>query len=155
MPYTPIFSSQLAFQEVRASALLPAAGAWDATPTELNVSALSGMLFFTYTQGDQAGAFEWQVQVSPYASAADIPAGAEEWLTLGERQAGVAAAGVDTTNLVQRGIQSYTSTGAGAEAFTDVLRFFAPVQRIRVPARETGVAGDPGTLQIQGMFLVL
>jgi hypothetical protein len=135
---------------LRASAALPAAGAWDTAPTESPVANADNMtLSFTYTRGAAGGAFDWQLEVSIYAVTANVPAGASEWVTESLYAAGAVAAGADTTSLVQRELQSYTSQGAGAEDFV-----FGPIvldrtiERVRVRARESGVVGTPGTLSI-------
>jgi hypothetical protein len=135
---------------LRASAALPAAGAWDTAPTESPVANADNMtLSFTYTRGAAGGAFDWQLEVSIYAVTANVPAGASEWVTESLYAAGAVAAGADTTSLVQRELQSYTSQGAVAEDFV-----FGPivldrtVERVRVRAKESGVVGTPGTLSI-------
>jgi len=149
----PLSATYLNVQEARASAALPAAGAWDATPTVMPCAYFEGVqLGFTYTRGALGGAFGWQIEVSLYSVAANVPAGASEWITESIYAAGAVAAGVDTTSLVQRELQSYTSQGAAAEDFVYTVRFHTPVERIRVRAQESGVAGTPGTLQIEAVF---
>jgi len=148
-PYPPGWSNP---QTVRASAALPAAGAWDATPTALvSAYATSLNLHFTYTRGAVGGAFDFQLEVSPYAVAANVPAGAAEWVTESLYAPGAVVAGADSTSLVQRELQSYTSQGAAAEDFVfGPIAFSFNVERYRVRARESGVVGTPGTLQITG-----
>ena len=135
---------------LRASAALPAAGAWDATPTESSSAmATSLVLSFTYTRGAAGGAADFQLEVSPYAVVGNVPAGASEWVTESIYAAGAVAAGVDTTSLVQRELQSYTSQGAAAEDFIyGPIALNGTIERIRVRARESGAVGTPGTLQI-------
>ena len=59
------------------------------------------------------------------------------------------AAGVDTTSLVQRELQSYTSQGAAAEDFVyGPIALVGTVERFRVTTRESGVVGTPGMLQV-------
>lgn len=134
----------------RASAALPAAGAWDATPTEFFTSGAQFItLTFTYTRGAAGGAFNWQAQASIYAVAGNVPAGAGEWQTESVESIGAVAPGADTTNLVQRDLQSYTSQGAAAEAFVyGPIALRGNVERMRIYARESGVVGTPGTLAI-------
>jgi hypothetical protein len=61
------------------------------------------------------------------------------------------AAGVDTASAVQREYQGYTSQGAAAEDFVyGPIALNGNIERIRIRARETGVVGTPGTLQITG-----
>lgn len=134
---------------LRASAALPAAGAWDAAPTESPLAFASGLtLAFTYTRGAAGGAFDFQIEISPYAVVANVPTGASEWITESQLAAGILAAGADVQNRVQREYQTYQATGAGAEDFVYVMDLPTHIERIRVRARESGVVGTPGTLQI-------
>lgn len=140
---------------LRVSAVLELASAWDPTPVEsFSTNAQFLNLVFTYTRGGAAGAFEWQVWTSPYTVAANVPAGAQEWSAPAIYASGAVVAGADTTSLLQREISSYTATGAPVETF-----YIAPialrgvVSRIRIRARESGNAGAPGTLQITGVMV--
>jgi len=136
---------------MRASAALPAAGAWDATPTEQNIFGAQGMTFsFTYTRGAAGGAFDYQIELSPYSVVALVPAGANEWITESIYASGAVALGVDTQSREQREYQTYGSTGAGAEGFQIDFELRAPYERIRILARESadGIPANPGTLQI-------
>ena len=133
----------------RVSAALTAAGAWDAAPVEQNIFGAQGMtLSFTYTRGAAGGAFDWQIELSPYSIAALAPAGASEWVTESIYAAGGVAAGADTQSRVQREFQTYQATGAAAEDFQIDIELQSPYERIRVRARESGAVGNPGTLQI-------
>jgi len=139
-------------QNVRTSAALPAVGNWDASPTEL-VSAYASYLtlHFTYTRLAAGGAFDWQLEVSPYSSAATVPTSASEWVTEAVYASGAVAAGADTQSRVQREYQTYASQGAAAEDFAfGPIHLAGNVERYRVRARESGVIGSPGTLQIAG-----
>ena len=141
----------------RASAALAAAGAWDATPTEIKTSYAKDMtLNFTYTRGGVGGAFDWQLETSIYSVAALVPAGAAEWVTQSIYQAGgivAPAAGADTTSLVQRELQSYTSQGAAAEDFDfGPIPLNGTIERVRIRARESGVVLTPGTLAIVALL---
>lgn len=135
---------------MRVSAALPAAGAWDAAPVETPSAFVDNLtLSFTYTRGAAGGAFDWQLETSIYAVVGNVPAGASEWVTQAIYAAGAVAAGADTTSLVQRELQSYTSQGAAAEDFVfGPIAFESTIERIRIRARESGVVGTPGTLQI-------
>ena len=140
---------------LRASAALPAAGAWDAAPTESFSSGAHRLtLYFTYEPGDQGSAFDWQLWVSAYSIAALAPAGAEEWVVEPIYAAGAVAAGAGTQSLVQTEYQTYTTENAGqTEEFVyGPIEFHGTVERIRVRARESGVVGTPGTLQITGVL---
>lgn len=139
---------------MRATAALEAAGAWDAAPTELNVyGATSMILSFTYTRGAAGGAFDFQIQASIYSVTALAPAGAGEWMDESLYAAGIVAAGADTTSLVQAELQSFTSQGAAAETFIYGPILLESTERIRIPARESGVVGTPGTLQVTATFI--
>lgn len=142
----------IAPQIVRISAALAAAGAWDGTPLEMICAGADVLTVnFTYTRGAANGAFDWQLEVSPYSIAALVPAGAAEWITESQLAVGVTAAGTDTTNLVQRDLQSYEATAAAAEDFVfGLIELRGTIERYRIRARESGVVGTPGTLQITG-----
>jgi len=137
----------------RASAALPAAGAWDASPTEFFCSGARWIqIQFTYTQGGQnQGAFDWQLESSIYAVAANVPAGAGEWAEPSIFSGGAVALGADTQSRDQQEYITYGSKGVAAETFT-----FGPVEldrvieRLRIPARESadGDVANPGTLAI-------
>ena len=135
---------------LRASAALAAAGAWDAAPTvSFSAQVRNLTLAFTYTRGAAGGAFDWQLEVSPYSVTARVPAGASEWITESVYASGGLVAGADTTSLVQRELQSYTSQGAAAEDFPfGPIELSGTIERVRVRARESGVVGTPGILQI-------
>ena len=133
---------------MRASAALPAAGAWDAAPTEQNVAGGRFItLQFTYTRGAANGAFDWQLETSIYSVAANVPAGAGEWSDETAYAVGAVVAGADTQSLAQDEYATYTSTSANAETFTiGPIELNGTIERIRIPCRESGVVGSPGTL---------
>ena len=134
----------------RASAALPAAGAWDGTPTEFFTSGADTMrVQFTYTRGAAGGAFDFQIESSIYAVAARVPAGAGEWADPTIEGIGGVAPGVDTQNQVQDAYTTFTSQGATAETFTyGPIQLNGTIERCRIPCRESGVAGTPGTLAV-------
>ena len=136
---------------IKASAALEAAGAWD-TPTEQSIAGAGRvMLSLTYTRGAAGGAFDFQIQSSIYSIVGNVPAGAGEWANEAIYAPGAVVAGVDTTSLVQREFERYTSQGAAAETFTfGPIEFDHSVERLRITARESGVVGTPGTLVIVG-----
>jgi len=136
--------------EMRASAALPAAGAWDATPTEQNVAGGGSILLtFTYTEGAVGGAFDWQLQASPYSIAANVPAGAGEWGDESLHSMGAVVGGADTQSLVQAEYQTFDPTGAAIETFDyGPIELDHTVERVRIPCRESGVVGTPGTLAV-------
>ena len=142
---------QLSLVELRASAILLAAGAWDVAPTEIAIADASvSTLLFSYTRGGAAGAFDFRIEVSPYATTAQAPAGSVEWIQTAQYAGGVLAAGADTVSFIQRERITYTATGAAQEAFVyGPLEFAGTVERLRINAAESGNVGAPGTLQIQ------
>ena len=152
MPH-PVSATYLDVQIARASAALPGAGAWS-TPTTLVCPGFDQVnLAFTYTRGAAGGAFDFQIETSPYSITANVPAGASEWVTEAIYSAGALAAGLDTQSRVQREYETYQATGAGAEDFSyGPIHLAATVERIRVTARESGAVATPGTLQIQAYF---
>jgi hypothetical protein len=139
---------------IRVLAALPLAGAWDAAPLEIACGgAHRVVLSFTYTREAAGGAFDWWIQPSIYSIAANVPAGAGEWSTESLYAAGAVAAGVDSQSRVQREFETYQATGAAAETFIyGPIELHGMIERIRVPARESGVPGTPGTLQITAEF---
>lgn len=141
-------------QTARASAALPAAGAWDAAPVELfSTGAESVTLHMTYTRGGAGGAVDFQMQVSPYSLLTLAPASAAEWQHMTQYTAGVLAAGVDTQSREQREYITYQAVGATTEAFVyGPVDLAERIERIRVTARESGNAGAPGTFAVTAMF---
>lgn len=134
---------------MRASAALAGAGAWDAAPTEQSIFSAHGLtLSFTYTRGAAGGAFDYQIELSPYSDVTLVPAGASEWVTRAIYAAGGVVAGADTQSREQREYNTYGSTAAGAEDHQIDFELQAPYERIRIAARESGVVGTPGTLQV-------
>ena len=82
--------------------------------------------------------------------AALVPAGAGEWANGTLYDSGLLAAGADTQSLIQGEHITYTEEGTGAaEArIYALIPLRGVIERIRIPARESGVAGTPGTCQI-------
>lgn len=137
----PISDTYLDQQIARASAALPAAGAWT-TPSELYCPTfLHAALAFTYTRGDAGGKFEFKIEVST-AQAPTV------WHQFSLYDPGIVASGADTLSLQQRESVEYASTGAGAERFAYQFDLNGLWEKIRVSARETGAVGTPGTLKI-------
>lgn len=135
---------------LRVSAALAAAGAWDAAPTESFSSGAHNLtLSFTYTRAAAGGAFDWQLEVSIYSVAALVPTAAGEWVTESLYAAGAVAAGADSQSRVQREFQTYQATAAGAQDFVfGPIALNGTIERIRIRARESGAEANPGTLQI-------
>ena len=135
---------------LRASAALPAAGVWDPAPTEsFSSGAQAVTLAFTYERGAAGGAFDWQIEVSHYAVVGNVPTSASEWVTESLYGSGAVVAGLDSQSRVQREYETYAATSAAVEDFTyGPIPLLGTIERIRVRARESGVVGNPGTLQI-------
>lgn len=134
---------------LRAYAALPNAGAWDATPTESFSSGAHNLtLSFRYVRGAAGGAFDWQLETSIYAVAANAPTDAAEWVTESLYAPGVIAPGEDSQSRVQREYQTYESFSADDDFVYGPIALNGTVERIRVRASESGVTGTPGNLQI-------
>lgn len=134
-------------QTARASAALPAAGAYDTAPTELFCPNFkSVMLSVAYTRGGAAGAFDFIVETSPASSGA-------VWHRATLYAGAAVVAGSDSQSNIQREAVEYQATGAAIEriAFGPIL-LNGTVERIRVSARETGNIAAPGTLAITANF---
>lgn len=134
---------------LRTSAALPAAGAWDAAPTASACIPTNAMqLYFKYTRGGAAGAFNFKIEVSPDSAGTD-------WYQMALYDAGAIVAGADTTSVIQREDVTYTATGAAAEYFTyGPVMLHGGVERVRIAARETGNIAAPGTLEITGYLFL-
>lgn len=151
--YPPLSATYLPMQTARVSAALPGAGAWDATPLELVCGYfLRCTLYFTYTRGGAGGAFDFQVEYSPYSVVANVPAGAQEWITMGLLSNGAVVAGADTQSREQREYVTYQATSAVAEDIPYPIDLSGAAERVRVIARESGAVGTPGTLQVEAVF---
>ena len=147
----PISSAYLEVQTVRASAALPAAGAYDATPLELHCSKFDFVTFYvSYTRGAAGGAVDLALQVSPRST--DL-AGVEDWFQQSILAGGAVVANADTTSLIQREAVSYGATGAAIENFVyGPVELRGTVERLRVPCAESGAVGSPGTAHIVAVF---
>lgn len=135
----------------RAWAALPAAGAWDPTPVELAVAGYRTMsLHLSYARGNVGGAFDFQVQVSPYS--ANQGAG-RDWFTQSIYGAGVVAAGTDTASLMQREYLTYQPVAGAVESFVfGPMDIGIAVERLRVVCRESGQIAQPGNVEIVATF---
>lgn len=141
--------------EMRGSAALPAAGAWDGTPTEVACAMAKAItLTFTYTRGAVNGAFDWQLETSLYSGATVVPAGANEWGDESLQASGAVVAGTETASRVQTERQTYQEQGTGtAESFVYGPIALDGIERIRIPVREVGVVGTPGILEISAVII--
>jgi hypothetical protein len=145
-PHPPGFTNPVI---ARVSAALPAVGAWDAAPTEFStMGARDIALSFSYTRGAVGGAFDFQLLYSIYADTVTPPAGAGEWSTEVIFQGGGVVPGVDTQSRIQKDYQTFQPAGAAQEVVIYVVHLKGAIERMQVLARESGVVGTPGTLQI-------
>jgi hypothetical protein len=137
---------------MRASAALPAAGAFDAAPLVVaSIPANAVQLYLEYTRGGAAGAFAFYIEVSPL-SADGVGA---DWYRMSMYDPGVLAAGADVVSNIQRERVVYTATGAAIETFTyGPIMLQGNVERIRFVAAESGNVGAPGTLAVYADFFV-
>lgn len=140
---------------LRASAALPLAGAWDAVVDLVESFATYAdflTLNFTYTP-EQGGAFDFQLWTSLYFVAARVPAGAQEWAAPPIYASGAVVAGADTQSLLQEEYQTYTPDAVAIHSFDlGPIPLRGTIARIRVRARESGNVGAPGVLQITGVL---
>ena len=151
-PYTAAnVGADYRIQEARAAAALPAAGAFDASPTELYCPDMDFVtLYITYTRGAVGGAVTFKLEVSPRTV---DDATLEDWYQAAILAGGAVALGGDTTSSTQREEVQYGATAAAAETFVyGPVELRSTVERIRVPCAESGVVGTPGTAQITVVF---
>lgn len=146
----PLFSADYRLQEARASAALPAAGAFDASPTEMVCADMEFVaLYVTYTRAAAGGAVTFKIETSPRTTDSLT---LENWYQATILAGGAVVGGADTTSLLQRDETQYTSTGAGAETFVLPIALRSTAERLRVACAESGVVGNPGTVQITAVF---
>lgn len=137
---------------IRASAALPGAGAYDATPTETVVSGCGHFtLYFQYTRGAAGGSFGFRIDTSPFPVDQGVY---QNWFRMALYSPGALAAGADVASNIQREAITYQATGAAIEMFVyGPVELRGTVERIRVACAEIGAVGTPGTLTILGMFV--
>lgn len=140
-------TTYLDIQVARASAALPAAGAYDAAPTELYCPGFDQvMLSLEYTRGGAGGAFAFRVETSP-ASSGDV------WHRTTLYAGAAVVAGADSQSDIQREAVEYQATGDPIEKFAfGPVKLAGAVERIRIACAETGNVGAPGTLKITCNF---
>jgi len=145
LPHNPYYLQDLS-PEVRASAALAAAGAYDAAPTVIQTTGMDKLiLYITYTRGAVGGAVTIRPEYSPRGA---DEVGVENWFQQSIYEAGAVAAGADTASLIQRENFTYQAVGATAENFIATIDLDGAVERVRVPCAESGVVGTPGECHI-------
>lgn len=134
----------------RVFAALEAAGAWDPAPTELFAFGMEKVLvYLAYTRAAAGGDVQFRVEISPYTTDAQAPAGMPAWFRASVFAAGAVASGADTVSNLQREDVEYGSTAAGQEAVVyGPLDLGQCVERIRVPCAESGAVGTPGSIGV-------
>lgn len=140
-------------QIVRAQAQLEAAGGWDPTPTEIDVSwANELILFFTYDENPVAtdGAFDFQIEVSPYHQDSVAVVGSEAWFPISVKEVGSLTPGTAVISNLQTEIIRYTNEGGGDPegVMYGPLNLAGSIKRLRVPCRESGDQVNYGALQV-------
>ena len=147
LPHNPYFLPDL-LPTARAAAALAGAGAWDATPTEFLCSGMDHIrIVCTYTRGAAGGAFEFRIETSGESDGTG-------WEQSTIYSGAAVVINADSTSSVQREGVEYGATAAAAEAFNyGSLALNGTVERMRISARETGVVGTPGTLEIKAFLM--
>lgn len=124
---------------IRPSAVLPAAGAYDVAPLSFTEDqGVEITFYFDYTRGGVGGAFQYKIETSIDGI---------NWYQEASVQEVVIAAGSDLVALTQRVSVSYTATSASKESFVSST-FTVAANWIRINVKETGNVGAPGTLNI-------
>jgi hypothetical protein len=145
----PVSSTYLDQQIARAVAALPAAGAWDATPTAMACPGFNSMtLAVTYDEnaGGVAGAMDLQILWSPDSTGT-------VWHTMSLYAPGVLAAGVETQSRVQTEYVTFAPVGATNELFAyGPITLAGTIERVAVRCRESGQVGSPGACSVLARF---
>lgn len=142
----PISDTYLDVQTARASAALPAAGAWDAAPTEMACPGFeSCTLYISYTRAAAGGDMRFRIDVSPNSTGT-------VWHRASIYAPGAVASGSDTVSNLQRDAVEYGSTAAGAETVVYGPLDIRGSERLRVACAESGAVATPGTVSIEARF---
>lgn len=143
----PVSATYLDQQQARVSAALPAAGAYDATPTEMQCPSAEWVtLYVSYTRGAAGGRVQVRPDFSPDSTGA-------VWHQMSVYSPGLVAVGADTTSGIQREQAEYGATAAAIERFTiGPIELGAGTERLRVACRESGVVGTPGVCEVEARF---
>jgi len=145
----PISTTYLDEQIARASAALPAAGAFDATPVEMFCSGFEKVLLFIKYDEDAGatnGAVTIRIEFSPDSTGA-------VWHRASIYAAGTLTPGADVSSDVQREDFVYDPPGAAAEYFLyGPIALDGIVQRMRVLCAESGDVSNPGVCEVEARF---
>lgn len=135
--------------EFRARAVLPAAGAWDPAPIEVNVAGAGKITFYVeYLRGIAHGAVDFWAFYTPYQVDRVLPL--QTWYSQSLKTDGASALEVDTHSHIQREYVRYGSTGpAATETFMFGPIDITGVERMYIQCRESGQdPANPGTCEI-------
>lgn len=129
----------------RVSAALPAAGAFDAAPTEFSVAGFSYMsIYLTYTEGAGGGSVGTVVEFS------DVSSGGNWYRESLQDQDPAVAGGANTVVPIQAIVRVFDPLTANAERIKiGLIPIERNAERARIPASEIGVAGTPGIAEIK------
>ena len=144
----PISDTYLDVQTARVFAILPAAGAWDAAPTEMACPGFDYVtLYVSYIEGAvPGGAVDFRIEISPDSTGA-------VWHRLSVQALGALAPGADVESDIQAGDFSFNPTTVNREYFSyGPIQLGGTVERIRVAAQETGQVATPGSCEIELRF---
>ena len=131
---------------IRASAILPAAGAED-VPVPIPTGGYGYLVINSaYTPGAAGGGFQLRIQI------ADTVLGVDQWAEMILTDNGVFAAGTNATDGGARRRYTRYATTLNAEGGRDVIIQLGGADQVRVYAREIGVTATPGILAIYGKF---
>lgn len=129
----------------RASAALPAAGAFDASPTEFSVAGFSFLsMYLTYTEGAVGGSVGTLIEFS------DVSSGGNWYRESLQDQDPTVAGGANTVVPIQTIVRVFDPVGVAAERIKiGPIPLQRNVERVRIPANEIGITATPGTAEIK------
>lgn len=131
---------------IRATAALPAAGAWYTSDWHFCKGASFLTLYIEYDAAQAGNAFAFYLDWSPCPPYEGV-------YGMSGYAMGPVVAGVDIQSGVQREVGNYTATGLAAEAFA-----WGPVElrntayKFRIHAHETGVVGNQGSFGVDAQL---
>lgn len=126
----------------RASAILPAAGAYDSSPTSIATNGFKQISFqIAYTRGAAGGAVTYKIEYSNTGFPTDF-------YQICEFQPPAIVAGSDVVIPAQRSEIKYQATGATIEKFMSPT-FTVAGQFVRIVMKESGAVGTPGTAAVR------
>lgn len=144
----PVSTTYLDVQVARASAALPAAGAFDTSPTVMRCPAFQKVtLFIEYTRGGAGGKVKVKIETSP-VNTGDV------WHMPDLYNPATPVAGADSVSPIQREYLEYGATGAAIEKHEIPVYLGGAVERLRIACAESGAVGTPGTCKITASFSV-